>query len=296
MYMVSNVSVSEEKINISSSLPLSSHSFLKTGGRAREAAFPQDADDVLALIRRNPGKRIRAVGGLSNTLVSDDGFDGLLLIMTHMKGITIDGETLTCAAGEKPDSVIRAALEAGLEGMEAFAGLPGTMGGAVAGNAGAEGMSISDILRYADALTADGTAKRIESENYLFSYRSSPFSDDDIITSICLGLKKSADIAAAKERANAIRRSRAASGQFAFPSLGCVFRNPEGDAAGRIIDSLGLKGFAHGGARVSENHANVILNTGNATSSDYLSLAEEVRRIVLERTGIRLEYEIRFLG
>ncbi len=297
MHMVSNLSVSEEKINITHLLPLSPLSHLKTGGKALMASFPENENDVFALIEYAVanGLRYRAAGGLSNTLIPDEGFDGLIIMMTDMKGITISGSTLTAAAGETLESCIRTSLGNSLSGLEHFSGIPGTIGGALAVNAGADGAALSDYLLSAKVITRDGTLKRITREEGLFSYRSSNVRDDEVIVSVTLELEKCDDISPSLEKSRLLRRKRTQEGQYDHPSLGCVFRNPEGDSAGRIIDSLGLKGLTHGGACIAENHANFIVNTGTSTSSDYFSLAEEVRRTVLEKTGISLEYEIRFL-
>ncbi|MGN0907364.1 MAG: UDP-N-acetylmuramate dehydrogenase [Bullifex sp.] len=295
--MVSNVSVSEEKINIRHFLPLSSLSWLRTGGMSAEAAFPRTAEEAALLISYAEKKQIpfRVVGGLSNTLVPDEGFEGLLIIMTEMKGITIHEDTITAASGEPLSAVIRKSFTSSLEGMEHFTGIPGTIGGAVAVNAGSCGFSISDYLLHADIITKDGKTKRITKDDG-FSYRTSPVREDEVITSVTLKLRKTDDIWKVKSSFNALLKKRTLSGQYRYPSLGCVFRNPEGDTAGRIIDSLGLKGMRCGDALVWENHANFIVNTGGATSAEYLTLARKVKKTVFEKTGINLEYEVRFLG
>jgi len=187
--------------------------------------------------------------------------------------------------------------QSGLTGLEFGLAIPGTVGGAVWANAGAHGTETADVLESATVLLADGTEHLLAASELGFTYRHSRFKDTpgDIVLSATFHLVP-AEAAEIKLRLDEIRAWRRAHQPLGVPSAGSVFRNPEGDSAGRIIDSLGLKGTRIGGAVVSELHANFIVNDRKGTASDVRRLAEHLRAQVLERAGIGLAFEIEFAG
>lgn len=277
---------------------MSRHTSLKTGGEARYLAFPENLTQIMVLLEaaRSEGVPIAVVGSLTNMLISDEPFDGLIMAMSHLKGITIKGDLLTAYSGEMLDYVINRAIEHNLTGLEQLGGIPGTIGGAVAGNAGAYGRQIADVFFYADCVDFNGNLKRFPSYIDRFSYRTSPFTEGHIIISAAFRLSPSRNTVAARKIKEEYRRERSEKGQYQYPSAGCIFRNPEGYSAGRLIDECGLKGRTIGGALVSEAHANFIVNKGGATSRDIYELSQLVRDEVKKQKDIDLEYEIRLLG
>ena len=199
-------------------------------------------------------------------------------------------------AGESLENVINKSIEHHLTGLEELGGIPGTTGGATWGNAGANGVSISTFFFYADYITPDGKLKRMPSYCDAFSYRKSPFQKGDIILSTAFRLKADRNTAEAREKKEYYKRERKRKGQYDALSAGCFFRNPPAVSAGSLIEQAGLKGFSHGGAMVSDRHANFIINTGNATSKDIYELSELVANAVEKKFGITLEREVTLLG
>ncbi len=293
-----NVGLYSEKINISTDAELSRYSYLRCGGRADILAFPKSADEVCELVReaRRTDTPITVLGGTTNTLISDSGIRGLVISTAHLKGITMMGSLVIAAAGERMDNVINKSIEHNLRGLEKLGGMPGTVGGAIHGNAGANGLSAGDRCFYIDYIDRDGKPRR--SPNYCdsFQYRKGPLTDEVIIVHAAFRLTPSLNTVSVRLEKEHYQRERIEKGHFIYPSLGCFFKNPEGESAGRIIDELGFKGRRVGGAKVSAFNANVLVNTGNATSLDFYRLSREIREEVREKRGIELEYEVRLMG
>lgn len=303
--MAINVSSQNEKINLNrilkENLDLVSFSTIRVHSVARYAAFPTELGEIRALLSWARGKNIPTaiLGGGSNTLAGDDGVDGLLIITTGMTHFHINGEMFCVRCGLTLESAIDHASEAGLAGLEMLGGIPGTVGGAIWGNAGVDAAQISTTLYYVDYLTMDGKLHRMQIHADDFSYRHSPFMDMQpvILYEAAFRLtptRQTAQLRIIKEGTKARRREQH---QYDCPNLGCFFKNPQGQVAGTLIEEAGLKGKKIGGAMVSPYHANFIVNTdGTATGGDVRSLSELVQRTVKERTGVELQYEITFLG
>ncbi len=292
-----NVRLIDEKINIHEMADLSQYTTVKTGGKAEYLVFPKNIIEIQTICRiaREEKQPLHIVGALSNTLVSDGLIKGITISTMLLKGITIKGDLITAYAGERLDNVINRAIEHNLIGLERLGGIPGTVGGAVKGNAGANGMAISDVFFHADCIAPDGTLFRTPKYNDTFSYRKSSFEEGTIIVTASFRLNPSRNTAEARLLKEHYRSERVKKGQYEYPNLGCFFKNPETISAGKLIDECGLKGKRVNDAMVSNRHAAFIVNTGKATSSDIRTLAEEVRREVKEKRGILLEYEICFL-
>lgn len=275
------------------------HTSLRTGGVVRYLAFPENLPQVVALLEaaREKGLEAVVVGSCTNLLVSDNHFDGIVISMSHLKGITIKGDLVTAYAGESLDYVINRAIEHNLTGMEELGGIPGSVGGAVAGNAGANGREISDIFFYADCIDRkEGKLKRFPSYIDSFSYRSSSFAGDNIIITAAFRLSPSRNTASARVLKEEYRRKRVEKGQFQYPSAGCIFKNPEGSSAGALIEECSLAGRRRGGAMILPSHCNFIVNCDNATSSEILDLSREAQEEVYRCKGIMLEYEVKLIG
>lgn len=288
----------EENMDFEVDRDLSLVSSMRTGGKAECIIYPHNAMELERIleIAYSCGLEKTVFGKLTNTLVSDSGIAGLSISMERFKGITIKGDLFIASAGEMLDSCINRAIEHHLSGLEELGGIPGTVGGATACNAGAHGKEISTWFFYSDYITCDGRIRRMPAYSDAFSYRTSPFRQGDMILSTAFRLKPDRNTALARERKEKFRQERIEKGQFRHPSLGSFFKNPPLLSAGRLIEEAGFKGFEHKGAMVSPYHANFIVNAGGATSTSIFELGEIIRNAVARIFNIDLEYEVRFLG
>ena len=274
------------------------------GGPCAGMFIIENSDMLKDLVRKCIAAQIpfRVVGGLSNLLVSDTGFDGIILLnrggdIRHA-GSSDETIVLSAGSGVSMAELVNYCVQNGLSGFEWACGLPGTVGGAVYGNAGAFGTSAADIFRSCVILDADGNTRELYPADMEFSYRGSIFKrghhDWTIIEASFTVKPDDPEQILLRGRAN--REKRHAGQPVSERSLGSVFKNPEGMAAGKLIQDAGLKGMAIGKARVSEKHANFITTADGVRSEDYRKLIGYVQQVVSERYGIWLEPEIEFLG
>ena len=274
------------------------------GGPCAGMFMAEDSEMLAALVRKCIAEKIpyRVVGGLSNLLVSDAGYDGIILL--NRKGMTAhfsteDGSViLTADSGTPMAGVVNYCVQNGLSGFEWACGLPGTVGGAVYGNAGAFGSSVADSFRSCVVIGPDGEEKTLGAADMDFTYRSSILKKRDhdltvLQASFCVAQDEPEQI---RQRGEINREKRRAGQPVSERSLGSVFKNPEGMAAGKLIQDAGLKGTSIGNARVSEKHANFITTAPGVRSEDYRNLISYVQNTVSERFGVWLEPEIEFLG
>jgi len=275
----------------------------RVGGAAEWFAEPADTHQLLALVRwaRERQLPLRVIGAGSNLLIADRGLPGLTLCNRRLQGSQVDGESgvVEAEAGEPIPTLARKVARAGLHGLEWAVGIPGTVGGAAVMNAGAQGGCTAEWLDSLLVVDPDGSADpfRIPSSDLDFSYRHSRLQHEPLLVlSARFLLEPGHDAAAVTARTSANLHSRTSTQPYQQPSCGSVFRNPEPDKAGRLIETLGLKGTRIGGAEVSPIHANFIVNTGNATAADIDALINLVRQRVLEATGIALHPEVKRLG
>ncbi|MFA6845052.1 MAG: UDP-N-acetylmuramate dehydrogenase [Sphaerochaetaceae bacterium] len=303
--MLSNVQSSNEKINIEQliqhNIDLSLHNTMHIRTFASFGAYCSNSQELRAAFDYAGQNElpITILGGGSNSVISGKGIPGLTIFTSHLTGCHINGELLCVSSGLYLDKTIDVASEAGLAGLEALGGIPGTVGGAIWGNAGANGVQISDSLFYVDYMTFDGKLHRQRTRPDEFSYRHSPFSEQKDVIIIEAGfrlrpVKQTAQLRIIKEGAKNQRKN---GHQFEAPSCGCIFKNPQGGYAGELVEQAGLKGYAINGASVSKRHANFIVsNEGKATADDVRSLAFYMQKTVQEKFGITLEFEVQFLG
>ena len=277
---------------------LARHTTMRTGGPADLFAVAHNAFELRGLVRFVRARRIPLLilGRGSNLVLADAGFRGLV-VQVRAEGARVEGDRYLADAGVP---MARAATEtqaAGLTGLEYGLAIPGTVGGAVWGNAGAHGSDTAGVLESATVLLADGSEAVLTGTDLGFSYRHSRFKDapDELILSAVFHLTP-ADPGEIRARLDEIRRWRREHQPLGIPSSGSVFRNPSGDSAGRLIDALGLKGYRVGGAVVSEKHANFIVNDAHGTAADVRRVAEHVRAEVRARHGIALAFEVEFAG
>ena len=269
----------------------------RTGGAAEFYAAVQTDDELAEALAFASGNKleITILGGGYNVLISDKGVSGLVINTAGLNcHIAVSGTEVYAGAGIMIDDLAEMTAQAGLCGMEEMSGIPGTVGGAVRMNAGAFATEIKDIAVYVDMMDMDGRRYRVQNADAGFGYRRA-----DGLTGVVTGAMfslKEGEPETIKARRTEILARRNEKQPLDFPSCGSVFKRPEGNYAGTLIEKCGLKGFRIGGAVVSEKHANFILNVDNAASDDIYSLILHVQDTVEKETGIRLEREVRFIG
>jgi UDP-N-acetylmuramate dehydrogenase len=282
--------------------PLARFTTMRVGGPADLFASVHNAFELRALVRL---ARARAtphlvLGRGSDVVISDRGVRGLV-IQDRAEGSRVEGERYTAEAGVPMARAATETQRAGLTGLEFGLAVPGSVGGAVWANAGAHESDIATVLESARVLAADGTERVVPADELGLAYRTSRFKrvletePAELILEATFRLAP-ADVDTIKARLDDIRHWRQAHQPLGLPSAGSVFRNPDGDSAGRLIEEADLKGLRIGGAVVSEKHANFIVNDQKGSAADVRRLAEHVRAVVAERHGVELTFEIEFLG
>ena len=283
-------------------IPLAGFTTFRIGGPAGLLARPQGTGDLGLLLEAVAAsqERLLVLGKGSNVLISDQGFDGVVAVLSGGLGrITKDSkDKVYVESGCDLNMLVRWVIERDLGGLEDLSGIPGSVGGAVRMNAGAMGASIGDRVERVDVMRLAGAVvetKEMKRRDMGFEYRRSGLEDGDIICGIWLKLEPAAGDAL-KSRRREVMRWRRENQPLRQPSAGSVFRNPPGAAAGELIDRCGLKGMRMGEAMVSDKHANFIVNTGGARADDVHALMMRVKEEVKRREGIELEEEIRLVG
>lgn len=274
--------------------PLKEHTSFKIGGPCDIMIFPNSVEALKELI--SVADRYMILGNGSNVLFSDKGYRGAIFVLgSDMSEITTDGEYITASAGASLARVCKSALDSFLTGIEFAYGIPGTVGGAVFMNAGAYGGEMKDVVTEVTCITPSGEIRTYQSDSLDFGYRSSRFTkSDEIIVSAKFRLT-AGDKSSIKAKMDELITRRKSRQPLEFPSAGSTFKRPEGTFAGLVIEESGLKGFEIGGAKVSDKHANFVINTGNATAEDVMSLISHIRKTVFEKTGYSLECEVKLI-
>lgn len=291
-----------EKIPVLWDEPMKNHTSFKIGGPAAALCAPKDRRQLRELVGfvQREGVDSWYIGSGSNLLVSDEGLNGVAILLdSSFDGeIELDGTVLLAPAGKKLSAVCAAACAAGLTGLEFAYGIPGSVGGAVYMNAGAYGGEMKDRLLWVEYLAPTGEIVRLEQEQLSLSYRHSRFMEEGMegscIVRAAFGLQRG-EKAAIQSEMDRILNQRRQKQPLEYPSAGSTFKRPQGAFAAQLIDKCGLKGFTVGGAQVSEKHAGFVINTGKATCADVLELTRQVRECVQEKTGYLLELEVRQL-
>lgn len=285
-----------------SDVMLAEATWFRVGGPAEVLFRPHDEADLIAFLQARPADvPITVIGIGSNILVRDGGIDGVVIRLGQGFGrIEIEDVDVRVGAGAPDVGVARACAASCVAGLEFLRGIPGTVGGALRMNAGAYGVEIKDVLVAATAVDGRGQSHALEPEDLGLSYRHAAVPDDWIFTSAVLrgvpGNREEID-----QMMKAVADARLETQPVRTRTGGSTFKNPapdisDGRKAWQLIDAAGCRGLTLGGAKVSEQHCNFLINTGNATAADLENLGEEVRRRVHEATGVLLEWEIRILG
>lgn len=274
--------------------PLAMHTWFQLGGVVEYFAEPESLDQLVALVKRCHEEEvpIRPLGCGSNILVRDEGVAGMVIrLFTSAFGeIAVRDNMLVAGGGAKLGRAITAAVHHGLAGLEALIGIPGTLGGALRGNAGAHGNDVGQWVEQATVITHSGEVAERDRDDLAFGYRQGSL-DDLFILEARFALEEDAPVELAR-RMQKYWIMKKASQPMGHQSAGCVFRNPRGASAGQLIDRAGLKGTRIGGAVVSERHANFIVAEPECTSQDVLRLIDMIRSQVHDRLGVELELEL----
>lgn len=275
--------------------PLAPYTWLKLGGPAQYFIEPRSEDELISVVRVCCEQQIpvKILGGGSNLIVRDEGVSGAVIRLSHpsFAEVKIDGHRVTTGGGALLSHVISETVRAGLAGFEILAGIPGTVGGALHGNAGGRNGEISQFVRKVTVLTVSGEKLVRTEDELLFDYRQSNL-DELLILEAEFELQEDSPDEIA-QRLRKIWITKKASQPLSSQTAGCVFKNPRGQRAGQLIEQAGLKGTRIGGAEVNDRHANFIVTHDGASTSDVLRLMDLVRSKVSDQFGVHLEPEVK---
>lgn len=277
--------------------PVAPYTSLKVGGPAEAMVFPRSSAEVVLLMERIGRYRLPyfVLGGGSNLIVRDGGIPGVVVHLKHLSRITFqEPDTLLADAGVSYPKLSTEAMAKGLSGLEFAAGIPGTVGGAIAMNAGIPGEETASVLSSVTLVDEEARVKTLPKEAIQFGYRTAAL-PKGMVTSASFRLTP-ASPEEVEEKLKRLLKRRRETQPLSFPNVGSVFTNPPGDYAGRLVESVGLKGFRIGDAQISERHGNFIINLGNAKAGEVLALVAEMQTRVKERHGIDLELEAKVVG
>ena len=279
--------------------PMSLHTSFRTGGPAEVFIKAESTENIISAIdiAKKYNKQYIITGNGSNILVKDGGIDGIVInIGNEMSKIKCDGTKIYAQAGAMLSALATAAADEELTGLEFASGIPGTVGGAVFMNAGAYDGEIKDVIEYADVIDSEGNIHRLIKDELELSYRHSVIAEKNmIVVGAMFNLNKGIKKDITDKMADFAKRRRDKQ-PLNYPSAGSTFKRPEGYFAGKLIEDSGLKGKTIGGAQVSEKHAGFVVNIGNATSGDIITLMEFCIETVYNKFGVKLEPEVRILG
>lgn len=274
------------------------HTTFKAGGKAAFLVTPDSEEKVKELIRFFKENEIAnyIIGNGSNLLVRDEGFDGVILeIGSKLSEVVVNENKITAQAGALLSKTANQAYKSGLSGMEFASGIPGSVGGGVAMDAGAYGGELKDIVETVTMCDENGEEITLTVDEMDFSYRHSIVQDKNYIVlsaTFALTPKEPEKILETMNDLNQRRRDKQ---PLEYPSAGSTFKRPEGYFAGKLIQDAGLKGYSVGGACVSEKHSGFVINKGGATATDIITLIGDVQKIVKEKFGVELEPEVKIL-
>lgn len=277
--------------------PLANITWFRVGGPAEIMFRPADREDLVAFIRAKPGDiPVTMLGIGSNLMVRDGGIPGVVIRLGEgFSDVTFDGAEVTAGAGAHDVHVAILCRNQGVAGLEFLSGVPGTIGGALAMNAGAYGGEMSDVVLSAELLDPDGDVHVLDLAALGFTYRHASTPSDWLFLSARMqgqpGIREEIS-----QRMREISAARRTTQPIRSRTGGSTFKNPPDARAWELIDAAGCRGLTRGGAKISEVHCNFLINTGDATSADLEGLGEEVRERVLDHSGVDLEWEIRRIG
>lgn len=279
--------------------PMKNHTTFRIGGPAEYFCIPETSEQLAATLAacQEAGEDYYILGNGSNVLVSDEGYRGVVIqLFQNYSEIRIEGRRLFVQAGALLVKVSHQAAKAGLTGMEFASGIPGTIGGALAMNAGAYGGEMRDIVVEALVMKDTGELLRLKREELELGYRTSVIAKEGyLVLEAVLELEEDSPEAIAL-RMKELKEARTSKQPLEYPSAGSTFKRPEGYFAGKLIMDAGLRGYRVGGAQVAEKHCGFVINTGDATAKDVMDLIHHVQSEVQRQFGVYLEMEVKTLG
>ena len=278
--------------------PLAKHTYFGIGGEATAYIEVSTVSELAALARFHKQRNISVaiIGRGSNLLVSDTGFNGISIrLIGELAKLEVDGKVVSSGAGLALPALSKTVSRGGLSGVEFAFGIPGSVGGALIMNAGAWGSSFGDVVKNVTVMDDRGELITLTHDEAHFEYRHSGLDAYFCVIDATLELEPG-DADAITAQMQAFYKQKVETQPFAEENAGCMFKNPPGDSAGRLIDISGLKGYHIGGAEVSKVHGNFILNIDNATAKDVLKLIAYIQDEVREKTGVSLQTEVKRLG
>lgn len=279
--------------------PMKRHTTFRIGGPADFFLLPSTVDEVRGILEicREEELPYFILGNGSNLLVSDKGYRGVIIQMyRNFSNISVEGNEICASSGALLSQIAAAARNASLTGFEFAGGIPGTLGGAVFMNAGAYGGELKDVLKEAVVMTEQGEILTLPVEKLDMGYRTSRIKKAGYLVLEARLVLEQGDMDKIRDITKDLTEKRVSKQPLEYPSAGSTFKRPEGYFAGKLIMDAGLRGYQVGGAQVSEKHCGFVINKGNATAADVLTLIENVREKVQEQFGVTLEPEVKFLG
>ena len=279
--------------------PMKIHTTFRVGGPASYFVTPETEEEVAKVIEVCTQKNVPyyIVGNGSNLLVSDKGYDGVIIqIYKQMSQVEVKGREIYAQAGALLSMVAKRALDTELAGFEFAAGIPGTLGGACVMNAGAYGGEMKDVLKSVTVLDKDGNVKKLAKDELELGYRTSVIAKKGYIVLDAVIELKEGKAEEIKALMDDLKERRITKQPLEYPSAGSTFKRPEGYFAGKLIQDADLRGFQVGGAQVSEKHCGFVINKDGATASDVMELMRQVSDKVYDKFGVRLEPEVKRLG
>ena len=278
--------------------PMARYTSWRVGGKADQLYIPSDLQDLQAFLKHvDASQPVYFVGLGSNLLVRDGGVRGTVIIMHNvLTGLKMDGDLVYAEAGVTCGKLAKFCAKVAKQGAEFFAGIPGTLGGALSMNAGCYGTETWNVVNSVTTINRQGELNKRNAKEFIASYRhvDMPVAGEWFVAA-WLELK-AGDAHASSQKIKDLLATRLASQPLNLPSAGSTFRNPDGDYAARLIEASGLKGYIIGGAQVSEKHANFIVNIGDANALDIELLIKHMRETVLEKHGVALQQEVKVIG
>ena len=278
--------------------PMMKHTSFRAGGEAKWFAVPETVEELKAVLAACKKADVPwyVIGNGSNLLVSDKGFPGVIISTGKFDRLEVNGTEINVGAGVMLSKLANTAYKAGLTGLEFAAGIPGTVGGACVMNAGAYGSEMINVLKTVTVLTPEGTVETLPAEMLELGYRTSVIPKKGYLVLDAVVSLAEGNMGESKAVMDDLAFRRKDKQPLEYPSAGSTFKRPEGYFAGKLIEDCGLKGFAVGGAQVSEKHAGFVINKGGATASDIYNLCKEVEKRVKAEFGVSLEMEVKLLG
>ena len=279
--------------------PMKRHTTFRIGGPADFFLLPSTVDEVRGILEicREEELPYFILGNGSNLLVSDKGYRGVIIqLYRNFSNISVEGNEICASSGALLSQIAAAARNASLTGFEFAGGIPGTLGGAVFMNAGAYGGELKDVLKEAVVMTEQGEILTLPVEKMDMGYRTSRIKKAGYLVLEARLVLEQGDMDKIRDITKDLTEKRVSKQPLEYPSAGSTFKRPEGYFAGKLIMDAGLRGYQVGDAQVSEKHCGFVINKGNATAADVLTLIENVREKVQEQFGVTLEPEVKFLG